>query len=158
MKRNTMKKLLAFVLAVNLALCVFLFAACGGNENENALTGKATIVIQGAETISYEIDLAAEEFTTKNTVLDLIVYLSKEKELYFKGDYSSTGIFLTSIGSIKPVGNEFICVFTSVQKDFSVADYATEITHDGVLLKSADFGVSSLSIEDGAIFLFKIIA
>ena len=57
----------------------------------------------------------------------------------------------------KPEAGEFIYLYTSVAKDFDVSEYASTVEYQGKTLTSSGVGVSSMSVEDGAIIYITII-
>ena len=59
---------------------------------------------------------------------------------------------------MKPAAsNEYVFIYTSVEKDFDVTEWASEVEYKGTKLVSSGLGASSMTVEDGAIYYFTLI-
>ena len=67
-------------------------------------------------------------------------------------------MFLTKVGALSPDASkiEFICIYTSVEKDKDVSEYAQTIDYKGVKLTTSGLGISSMNIENNATIYFCI--
>ena len=83
--------------------------------------------------------------------------LLSEKEDNFV--FSETGGFINEVGTLKndAAANAYIMIYTSVEKDFDVSQYATTTDYKGVTLTSSGFGFKEMHVEEGAIILFKVV-
>lgn len=144
-----MKKFLALFF-----VCLIFLAVCGcGQSSENQ--GTVTIVVNSGEIKAYSVDLAS--VTIDEGVLSVLKYLKEKENLTLNYSTDSYGAFITQIGDCKvEKSNEYVAVWTSYEPEFDVSGYATEREYNGVLLCSAGFGVSSLSVRDKVIIYFEI--
>ena len=83
--------------------------------------------------------------------------LLSEKEDNFV--FSETGGFINEVGTLKndAAANAYIIIYTSVEKDFDVSQYATTTDYKGVTLTSSGVGFKEMHVEEGAIILFKVV-
>jgi hypothetical protein len=166
------KKIASLLIAVLALLTLVAFAACTPEGEQ--LEGKLTIVLQAdseSTATTYEVDLA--NFTESSSVADVLYYLSKTDNLYYRGTTSQYGLFMTEMGVYSKVYNEmldyyqatytpvvkedsttntYISIYTNVEKDMST--YWTPVTYNGTKLYPSNYGVSGMSIADGAIIYF----
>ena len=73
--------------------------------------------------------------------------------------YTGTGdsAYVTEIGNLKPdaTKNEFVSVYTSVEKDFAVG-YGDEKKYKDTKIFTSGLGVYGMTIEDGMIAYFVL--
>ena len=83
-------------------------------------------------------------------------YLKEEKGLV----YDVSGGMINNIGELENdyVLGRYIYIYTSVEKDFDVSEYKTEIEYDGKTLVSAGVGFEDMSIVDGAVIYIGLIS
>lgn len=152
-----MKKLLSLVLA----LCVVLsLCACGGEEREIYLDGnaKATVVIYADEAYTtYFVKLSALKTPT---VLSAMEYLNDKKDVALTYSTTEYGAYVTEFATLQEdsLNKKYIMFWTSVQSDWDVSAYATEREFEGTKLVSSGLGVSTSSLEDGAVIYFELVA
>ncbi|MBQ9715096.1 MAG: hypothetical protein IJV77_01655 [Clostridia bacterium] len=150
------KKLLALLLVV---LSVFAFAGCGDSY---ALKGDATVIIHGETDVVYEVDLDEAEFTTQNTVLDLLAYLCEQDDLAFSAGANGSAewgysAFINSIGDLVPGGNQYVAFFHNKQSDKDVSAYALPDRQYGdTTLYYSGLGVGSVKLVDDLVVYFCI--
>lgn len=145
-------RLSVVVLPIIAVLCsVLLFTACTKDEGL-ADNESFTIVIDdnGAFT---EYTVKGSEAKTVEKALKLL----SEKEDNFV--FSETGGFINEVGTLKndAAANAYIMIYTSVEKDFDVSQYATTTDYKGVTLTSSGVGFKEMHVENGAIILFTVI-
>lgn len=151
-----MKKriILMLVLAV-VVLSMIGLVAC---TDPNALEGTMTLVLLNGENAQeFSVDLS--NFTTESkgliAVLDL---LQSQEKLTYEAQDSTYGKFLTRVNDLQPDQNagEWLCLYTTVEKDKSVDAYTTTLEHNGVTLTSSGVGSESMTLEDGCTILIKL--
>lgn len=154
-----MKKLIPVILLVALlsvaALCL---AACGngteGTDDAGNATGKKMFLVIADGT-------AADDIISVNTVYldgmdgaDLFDVLDAAQI-----GYTESGGFINTVDGINLGANEYVYLYTSVEKDKDVTQYA--LTVDwwmGTTLTSSGVGASQMTIEDGCTVLIGKIA
>ena len=165
-KAKTMKKILS--LAVVLAIAITMLLSCGATGNV-AESGTATIVIETANTgndkyIVYEVDLSLLENKDEGA-LSLLEYISAQENstLYYSATWGGGyGAYVNSIGSLSPLPNstEYISIYTSEECDFAVPSEYTPVVptvnYGEVTLKYSGVGISSMTINDGTVVLFRL--
>ena len=144
-------RLSVVVLTIIAVLCsVLLFTAC--TKDGMPAKGAYAIVIEdnGAFT---KYDVKAVDADSVEKALKLL----SEKEDNFA--FSETGGFINEVGTLKndATANAYIMIYTSVEKDFDVSQYATTTDYKGVTLTSSGFGFKDMHVEEGAIILFKVV-
>ena len=146
MKKLT--KIIALALAIMLALTAF--TACNGSDPE----GEVTLVVAGDVTEVFTVGIS--EIEGEKNVLTLVEYLNNKGLLDYKTD--ATGFF-TEIGSVKQNADEgkYVGIWTSVEEDFDVSQYATTKEYKGKTLTSSGVGAKDMTLKDGAIIYFSYI-
>ena len=150
-----MKKILSLILAVAMML---LLVACGGEVGEE---GDVSLVVENRDG-SYDVyKVYLEDVTNKEEgVYGVVEFIMQRKENPITADIvdSSYGAYVNSIGSLTPDAskNEYVCLYTSLEKDFGTWDGVKSVVYEGVTLKEAGVGLSSMSIEKGTVVLFRI--
>ena len=150
-----MKKILSLILAVAMML---LLVACGGEVGEE---GDVSLVVENRDG-SYDVyKVYLEDVTNKEEgVYGVVEFIMQREENPITADIvdSSYGAYVNSIGSLTPDAskNEYVCLYTSLEKDFGTWDGVKSVVYEGVTLKEAGVGLSSMSIEKGTVVLFRI--
>ena len=150
-----MKKILSLILAVAMML---LLVACGGQVGEE---GDVSLVVENRDG-SYDVyKVYLEDVTNKEEgVYGVVEFIMQRKENPITADIvdSSYGAYVNSIGSLTPDAskNEYVCLYTSLEKDFGTWDGVKSVVYEGVTLKEAGVGLTSMSIEKGTVVLFRI--
>ena len=150
-----MKKILSLILATAMML---LLVACGGEVGEE---GDVSLVVENRDG-SYDVyKVYLEDVTNKEEgVYGVVEFIMRRKENPITADIvdSSYGAYVNSIGSLTPDAskNEYVCLYTSLEKDFGTWDGVKSVVYEGVTLKEAGVGLTSMSIEKGTVVLFRI--
>lgn len=167
-----MKKLFALLTTVVLAMCL-TFSACNIYITDASIPVKGTVtfVIAAEETTEYTADLTKVK-DAKNAFA-VLQYVVTENSLSMDCSFNGYGAFINGLGKIekdkdgkndyrnylnpKAGTNEYILVCTSVEKDFDVSGSMGDgIVYKNKTLKPSGLGISSMSLEDGAIVYFTI--
>ena len=158
-----MKKILALILvlvmAVGLVSCNGVFGGIlGGILGES---GDVSIVIENRDG-TYDVYKAyLEDVENKDEgVYGVIQLLMAREKNPLTADVvdSSYGAYINSIGSLTPdaTKNEYVSIYTSLEKDFGTWEPVGEIDYEGTTLKACGVGLTSMSAEEGTIVLFRI--
>ena len=159
-----MKKTNKFISVLALALAIALtFTACaGGNVAKN---GTATLVIEERDGSysTYEVDLSKLEKHDEGAI-SLLEYVAslESSPLYYNIQWGGGyGAYITSIGSLSPdPSSEYISLYTSETADFAVpTEYmptVPTVLYKGKSLSYAGVGLSSMSVKDGTVILFRV--
>ena len=145
-----MKKIVSFLLVLTFMLAL---SACGNTQDVN---GSCRVVIMGETATEYSVDLSKVEVS--EGVFSLLKYLKDNENLTLEFNSGAYGAELTKLGALSPNGNEYIWVWTSVSKDFDVSSWAQTTTYDGVSLTTSGLGVSSMTVEDNAVYYFSLVS
>ena len=143
-----MKRILQVLILVLLAASLALsLAAC---SNEQSLTGECKIVIASTPETVYTVDLSEVEIT--EGVYSVLKYLRDTEGLEFTAQESAaTGAYLTELEGLELSAGQYIYTWTSVESDFDASGMAEDVEYNGITLKPSATGLSSMSLEDGAI-------
>lgn len=150
-----MTKILSLIIIVVMAVGL---VSCSGILGER---GDVTFVIENRDG-SYEVYKAyLEDVENKDEgVYGVVELLIKREKNPLSADIAEAvyGAYINSIGSLTPDAskNEYISIYTSLEKDFSTREPVGVIEYEGVTLKSAGVGLSSMSAEKGTVILFRI--
>lgn len=172
---KSIKKILVFALAVIMLVATVAFVGCESGEGK-ALKGSIKIVVTpDTETTPTVFEVELSNFTTSDHVDDVINHLADEGKICYKGGVGAYGMFLEGIGVPVPAETEegfatvnyiieqdatsgkYLYIYTSVEADQNDGVYKSEIEYNGVTLVDSLNGVSSMTIEDGAIIYFTLI-
>lgn len=149
------RKITSLVLAV-LVICAMLsMAACNGNQdNQGATTTTTTTnttvetmtLVIGTETpVSYTVEL--DKLGEGDGIMPVLEYLKTAQGVDYASDDTGYGAFLTKVGELEQHDNVYIYLYTSVEKDMDVSQYATTIEFGGKTLTSSGVGASEMTIE-----------
>lgn len=160
------KKFLALMLILVLALSMVMMAVgCqnddptqnpdqNGNTNAND-TFKVVLVAKDGTTNEYVIDMALLE--GKNDGESAVMQLIGNHEVGVTWQDSQYGKYLLKIGIVEPTeSNEYVAIYTSVEKDKDVSAYAKTIDYKGTELTTSGFGISSMTVEKDCIIYFTV--
>ena len=146
-----MKRITALILAV---IMLFTLASCGATVGEQ---GDVTFVIENRDG-SYDVyKMYLEDVTNKDKgALGVIESLNARENNPLPVDMAGT--WMNSIGDLVPVtaGNEYIAIYTSLERDFDTSEYFTTLAYEGITLGSSGFGIADMSVESGIVILFRI--
>ncbi|MDD7350778.1 MAG: hypothetical protein PUG90_01140 [Clostridia bacterium] len=151
--KNFSKVAVIVCLALALVLCA---VAC---QPDMPSKGEVTIVIAPLEGEATEYTVDLSDIAEGGGVVAILDYLQANKGLKYTSEDRGYGAYLTKVGVLeeKPEAGEFIYLYTSVAKDFNVSEYASTVEYQGKTLTDSGVGVSSMSVEDGAIIYITII-
>ena len=151
--KNFSKVAVVVCLALALVLCA---VAC---QPDTPSKGEVTIVIAPLEGEATEYTVDLSDIAEDGGVVAILDYLQANKGLKYTSEDRGYGAYLTKVGVLeeKPEEGEFIYLYTSVAKDFDVSEYASTVEYQGKTLTDSGVGVSSMSVEDGAIIYITII-
>ena len=148
-------KILALIIALTLTIlslcsCDFLFGTV-------AEDGDVTVVVEESSGTYSVFEVSLENVENKGEGgKGILEYLSQRKNgLYVKMEDGGYGAFVTEIGTLKNnTDGKYILVYTSVQGDSYEGAPAFE--YEGKTLYQSGVGLSSMSIEEGTVILFKL--
>jgi len=154
---------LAIVLVVLvLATCVVIgCAACTQDKTYLDTKGTAVILVKAAEDGAapqkYEVNLA--KVSGDEGLVSVLDYLKKTKDLAYTMESSEFGAFLTQVNSIAQdaTKGEYLYVYTTVQEDYDVSAYASNVTVDGITFTNSGVGASTMHIKDGSTIYIGIV-
>ena len=146
-------------LAIILLLLTFLVSCTGELPSEGEVT--VLVEVSEGEYLTYPVTLSNIEDKSRGAV-SILEYLGSlsENKLEYDIVNSTYGAYVNSIGPLVPVGNQYISVYTSVESEFSVptADMpvVSSVVWEGVTLKYCRVGLSSMTVTDGTVILFRL--
>ncbi len=144
------KKLFAFaaiaVMICTMALCL---CACGGTVDKEGLMTLA--VVDGDNVQEYSVDLSEigsgdEKSAGLMVILD---YLKDKGELTYTMIQSEYGAYLTQVNGIKQENGIYVTLYTDVESDIDVSEYATTYNYKEKTLTSSGVGASSMNVKKG---------
>lgn len=146
---NLRKRLTAMLLVI---LCITLTLVGCAPAPITPDAGTCTLVLSDGENATeYSVDLAA--LTSGDGAMPIITHLEQTRGLTYSKTNGMYGAYLTAIGSLKENSAEgtYLGIWTSVEADFDVSEYATTVDYNGKTLVSSGVGISQMTIEDGAV-------
>lgn len=150
-----MKKIMSLIIA---AVMMIGLVACGAEVGEE---GDVSLAIENRDG-SYDVyKVYLEDVTNKEEgVYGVIEFIMQREENPLTADIqeSTYGAYVNSIGSLIPDASkkEYVCLYTSLEKDFGTWDGVKTVEYEGQTLKESGFGLSAMSIEKGTVILFRI--
>ncbi|MDE5756186.1 MAG: hypothetical protein K2I23_03770 [Clostridia bacterium] len=149
------KILVAILLITLLATALF---ACINPDNDSQ--GKMTLVVlNGDDAKEYTVDLAKIPSGNSSTGLMAILdYLKDKGELTYTSNDSGYGAYLTQVNELTEGGGNYIYVYTDVQADFDVTQYASQITYKNKSYTNSGVGASQMSVKDGCTIIITTIS
>lgn len=156
MTNKMSKRLLGAVLMTVMLICIAL-AAVSCTTPTGDPVGEATVVVADKENVvSYTVPLSEIE-DSGSGALALLEYLRDEEGLTVESTVGPYGVQLTRVGDIvNGEGGEYIYLYTSVEKDFDVSEYASSVEYGGKTLGNSGVGISEMSYEDGCVIFVGI--
>lgn len=143
--QTQLKKISALLLTL---LLVLSLVACGGNVDSK---GTATVVV-GETAYTVNLSDVAEDGKGLLGVLDVL----EEKENL---TVTAENGFLTQVGDLKQdsAAGIYLFLYTSVEKDADVSQYATTTEWNGNSYTSSGVGAAEMTVEDGAVIIIRTI-
>ena len=128
-----------------LCLAATIFMGCAKKKNVN---GYCKVVLGNENQTAYTVDL--DEITVDNGLFSVLDHLKKAEGLTYSCDPSG---FLTEVGNVKQDTSTgtYIYIYTSVEADQDVSQYATTMTYNGLTLISSGVGAKDMTVSDGAV-------
>ena len=166
--KNT-KRLLTWILVAMLVVSAVALVACVAKPQIVELTeltlpemddDQMVIIVKNRnDTYTAHVVTLGGKGTDATTVEGVISYLVQLNMLTVDWtDGGETGKWLNDIGGLAPDANahEYVAIYTSVTGDWSAGagDYGYVI--DGVTVAYSGYGVSSMSVEAGAVIYFEL--
>lgn len=159
-----MKKIIRILTLITLvATLVASLASCDVLAGPTVAGEQVTVVIEERDGSYTTYEIALADVADKSMgAYSLLAHLRDKKGLALDAPDSSFGIYLNAVGNLIPdlTKNEYVSIYTSVERDFSVptADFpiVNEVVYNGITLKTAGVGISSMSVEDGTVILIRI--
>ena len=147
---KNLKNFAALILLFAVVFCAaFNFTSCAGGGE-----GVVRIVIESANlnsdgdiiTAEYEVDSDKVE---GETLVDLMEYLAEKEGVPFEMD----GTMISQVGNLTNdfTNGVYIYIYTSVEADKDVSQYAMTKEYDGRTLTSSGVGILDMHYEDGAV-------
>ena len=152
------KRILAVMLALVLMLSlVFATAACTDDKESKEGTFKIVLIPKDGGAVEYNVDLA--DLNGDYTVDAALDNIAANKGIELEYTESVTGRYYKQIGNLVENGaaGEYVYFYTSVEKDISVDQYATEIEYDGNKYVSSGVAASQMSVEKDCVIIVSII-
>ena len=143
MKQTKLTRILSLLLALVLVSLVFV----GCQQEETSEKGFCTIVLEGDPATEYQVNL--DKVTGTNGLLAVLDYLKETEGL----TYTESAGMLTEVGTVKQdaTAGKYVYIWTSVEKDFDLTQYASTKTYGNVTLTSSGVGAKDMTVTDGAI-------
>ena len=149
-------KIITAILLVSL-LALTLFACINpDNDSKGTMT---LVILNGDEAKEYTVDLAKlPSGDTKSTGLMAVLdYLKNEGKLTYTSQDSGYGAYLTQVGDLQEGGGKYIYVYTDVEKDIDVSEYAQQIKYKNKSYTNSGVGASQMSIKSGCTIIITYI-
>ena len=154
-----MKKILSLILVVVMAIgLVSCDGILGGILGEK---GDVSVVIENSDGTYDVYKVYLEDVENKDEgVYGILQHLMTREKNPLGADIvdSAYGAYVNTIGSLAPdaTKNEYVSIYTSLEKDFSTREPVGEIEYDGITLKTSGVGLTSMSAEKGTVVLFRV--
>ena len=162
MKKTVKILSIALVLVLTLVFSVGCESVLGSIfGTEVGESGDVTVLIEAQDGSITEYKVYLENIENKSEgAFGVLEYLAARENNPLTIDVSDSayGKYINTIGGLNPdaSANEYISVYTSVEKDFGTWDGVGVKTYGEITLKSAGVGVSTMSVVEGCILLFCI--
>ena len=143
------------VLVLTFAMLLPTLTAC--SDSGDPQSGSITLAVIGEDGTETEYVLSLDGVDTSRGLLGVLEKGKAEGKVDYTADDTGYGAFLTSIGGLSQdaARGVYLLLYTSVERDFDVSVYATEITYRGKTLCSAGVGISAMTVEDGMTVVVK---
>lgn len=155
------KRLLTWILAVVMIAISVCFVAC--TEKPGVITletlelptlGEDEMVVVekvGDNEYKYFVVLLNEKtgLSEESSLLDVLEFIQKEFDVTLELSYG----FINKFDKLPPEGttNEYVYLYTSVEKDFDQSAWVTEYDCDGVIVKTSAVGCAEMSVQKGCV-------
>ena len=147
-----MKKFLkiAAVIAALTLCCGALFACADGSVSGDSMT---LVLTDGKDyTQVFEVDLNRMSYNENTGLMNVIESLKLQDKLTYT---SSDSGYLTQIGELTEdlQARRSIYIYTSVEKDVDVSEWASTFTYEGKEYTNSGVGASQMTITGGCVII-----
>lgn len=155
MKTKKYSKIITAILLVSLLASALFACLDSGNDTHGKMT---LVLLDGDNAQEYVVDLSKlpSGDSSSTGLMAVLDYLQDEGKL----TYDESGGFLNRVGDLKNNENNnnmWISIYTDVESDVSVAEWATTVTYKGVRCTSSDFGANQMSVKNGCTIIVTLI-
>ena len=153
-----MKKKMAKILSIflTLALCFTLFACRKEDnppENEGVGGDTLTLVIEGEVLSEYTVPTAS--LSDEGGVISVLDYLKSLGAL----EYSMNGTMLSRVGELTDgEGGKYIFIFTDLEANHDVSQWAKTVEYRGKTLTSSGFGAADTAVSAGMVIYITLVS
>ena len=151
-----MKKYAKIITAILLVFLLALtFVACIDPDNDSQGT-MTLVLLNGDDAKEYTVDLSKIPSDSVQTGLIAVLdYLQTDGQL----TYTEAGGLLTQVGDLieDRVDGKYIYIYTDVEADFDVSEYAVQITYKEKSYTNSGLGASQMNIKDGCTIVITYI-
>lgn len=150
-----MKKFLkiAAVIVALILCCAMLFACAGGSVSGDSMT---LVLTDGEDyTQVFQVDLNKMSYNENTGLMNILESMKLQGTLTYTATDSGYGAYLTQIGELTEdlAAHRSIYIYTSVEKDVDVSQYASTFTYEGKEYTNAGVGASQMTIEDDCVII-----
>lgn len=145
-----MKNFAKIIILVLIIAMVLAFVGCIKPTADTE--GTMTLVVGETE---YIVDLS--KVKAENGLISVLDYLKETQGLVYEATYSEYGAMLTKVNELEQnvTTSTYLYIYTTVQKDIDVSEYATTKEYKGTTLTSSGVGASTMSLEKDCIILIS---
>ena len=148
-------KILVAILLISL-LATALFACINPDSDSQ---GKMTLVVlDGDNTKEYSVQLEDVTDISSKGLVAILDHLKAKGELTYSSNDSGYGAYLTQVNGLSEGNGIYVYVYTDVQADFDVSQYASQITYKDKSYTNSGVGISQMSVKDGCTIVITTIS
>lgn len=150
---KTKKKISVFVIVAVLALSALASCSNGASVPQGSEGDTFTLVVAGEVISEYKIGL--DKIVGSNRLVSVLEYLENIDAI----DYEVEGTMLTKVGELEndAAEGEWIYVYTTVEDDIDVSQYAKTVEYDGRSIISSGKGARDITVEKDAVIYIGLI-
>lgn len=145
---------------ISILLLVFLLAtalfACINPDRDSQGKMKLVVLYDEENAEEYTVDLADVK-NSSNGLIAILDYLQNNGMLEYSANDSGYGAYLTKVGGLKEGNGYYLYVYTDVEADFDVTQYASQISYKNKTFTNIGIGVSQMSIKSGCTIIITLI-
>ncbi len=161
------KRLLTWILAVAMLVVTLCFAACV--QKPKVITLEELDLPELAEDEMVVVEKVGEEkykyfvitlnertgLSEESSLLNVLEYLRDNSDVTLELNNG----FINKFDQLPHEGaqNEYVYLYTSVEKDFDQSAYVTTYDCDGVIVKTSAVGCAEMSIQKGCVIYIDVI-
>ena len=138
-------KLITAILLVSL-LAISLFACADpGNDTQGTMT---LVLLDGDVAQEYYVDLSkVPSGNSSSGLMAILDYLQSEGRLTYTAQEYGYGAYLTQVGELQEGEGKYIYIYTDVEADFDVTQYAVQITYKGKSYTNSGVNASQMTVK-----------